>query len=270
MNLKGKKIVVIGGEGFLGKHLCKKLIDLKAKVISADNKKILKNQKEKKFKNKSQIHYYSVDATNENSMNLFYENIIKSQKKIDILIYTITTKPDDFYSPFTSASLKGWKKIISTELDGAFLAAKLFGKHMEKRKSGKMIFLSSIYGMVGNDQRIYEGSNLSKLRKLNSKNKKKQFSHAAYSVSKGGIITLTKFLAAYWGNKNINVNCISPGGIKSKRENKNFEKKYNEKVPLKRMANINDVLNAIIFLSSDNSNYITGHNLIVDGGWTSW
>ena len=270
MNLKGKKILVIGGEGFLGKNLCKKLLNLKAQVISADIKKTLQNHERKKSKNKSQIYHYSVDVTNENSMNLFYKNIIKSQKKIDILIYAITSKPDDFYSPFTTTSLKGWKKIISAELDGAFLAAKLFGKHMEKRKSGKIIFLSSIYGLVGNDQRIYEGSNLSKLRNLNSKNKKKQYSHAAYSVAKGGIISLTKYLAAYWGNKNININCISPGGVKSNRESKSFEKKYNDRVPLKRMANISDVLNAIIFLSSNNSSYITGHNLIVDGGWTSW
>ena len=201
MNLKGKKILVIGGEGFLGKNLCKKLLNLKAQVISADiKKKTLQNHERKKSKNKSQIYHYSVDVTNENSMNLFYKNIIKSQKKIDILIYAITSKPDDFYSLFTATSLKGWKKIISAELDGAFLAAKLFGKHMEKRKSGKIIFLSSIYGVVGNDQRIYEGSNLSKLRNLNSKIKK-QYSHAAYSVAKGGIISLTKYHSCLLGKQ---------------------------------------------------------------------
>ena len=96
------------------------------------------------------------------------------------------------------------------------------------------------------------------------------FSSPAYSVAKGGIISLTKYLAAYWGNRNIRVNCVSPGGIYNKSENKIFLRNYSKKVPMKRKARVEEVCDSIIFLSSDESSYINGHNLIVDGGFTAW
>ena len=103
------------------------------------------------------------------------------------------------------------------------------------------------------------------------KNKKKKiFSNSAYSTAKGGLISFTKFLSAYWAGRNIRVNCCSPGGIYNKNENKKFIKNYSSKVPLKRKAEINEIVNTIIFLASDKSSYINGHNLVVDGGFTAW
>ena len=131
--------------------------------------------------------------------------------------------------------------------------------------------MSSIYGVVGNDQRIYEGSNLDNLYTNQSNTSdKKIYSHSVYPVVKGGIISLTRYLAAYWGESNIRVNAISPGGIYHEGENEVFLKKYSEKVPLGRKANINEISSSVVYLSSDEASYITGQNLIIDGGWTAW
>ena len=184
----------------------------------------------------------------------------------------MTAKPNDFYLPYTECSLKGWQSVISAELDGVFLVTQSVGKIMEKKRRGSIILLSSMYGVVGNDQRIYKGSNLDNLyvNKKNKNNKKQIYSHSVYPTVKGGIISLTKYLAAYWGNKNIRVNCISPGGITHEGENKKFVSKYSEKVPLGRKCELDEISPAVVYLASDESSYITGQNIIIDGGWTAW
>jgi len=134
-----------------------------------------------------------------------------------------------------------------------------------------MIFLSSIYGIVGNDQHIYEGSNLHELYLGDNTSETKQiYSHPVYAAAKGGVISLTRFLAAYWGDNNIRVNCISPGGLAHPGENEEFLKRYSARVPLGRKAGLDDVSGAVVYLASDASAYVTGHNLVVDGGWTAW
>ena len=143
---------------------------------------------------------------------------------------------------------------------------------MEKREQGNIILISSIYGVVGNDQRLYENSNLAKLYADEEEEQERSqvFSHSVYPVVKGGVISLTRYLAAYWGNKNIRVNCISPGGVYHEGENETFVKKYSEKVPLGRKAEVREISGAVVYLSSDASSYVTGQNIIVDGGWTVW
>ena len=104
-----------------------------------------------------------------------------------------------------------------------------------------------------------------------TKNVDKQiYSHSVYSAVKGGIISLTRYLAAYWGDKNIRVNCVSPGGIDHEGENKKFVKKYSAKVPLGRKSKLNEISPSIVYLASDESSYVTGQNFIIDGGWTAW
>ena len=187
-------------------------------------------------------------------------------------IYSVTAKPHDFYAPFTECSLEGWQSVIHTELDGLFLVAQEVGRAMEKKEQGNIILISSIYGVVGNDQRLYEGSNLAKLYadKESEKERSQIYSHSVYPVVKGGIISLTRYLAAYWGGKNIRVNCISPGGVYHEGENETFVKKYSEKVPLGRKAEVREISGTVVYLASDESSYVTGQNIIVDGGWTVW
>ena len=258
-----KNIVIFGGNGALGKKLSEKLNKENYLVISAD-------KGNKGFKRvKSDLYVANADVVNLTSLKKLKNKIIKNFGRIDAVIYAVTYKSKDFYYSFDKLSLVSWRKIIDTELTGSFLVSQIFGEVFEKQKKGNIIFLSSIYGIVGNDHSIYKGSNLANVYS-NKKQKKKIFSNSAYSTAKGGLISFTKFLSAYWAGRNIRVNCCSPGGIYNKNENKKFIKNYSSKVPLKRKAEINEIVNTIIFLASDKSSYINGHNLVVDGGFTAW
>ena len=124
---------------------------------------------------------------------------------------------------------------------------------------------NNIIQEVNQDNSIYKTSETKEDKKISQ-----PYSHSVYPVVKGGVISLTRYLAAYWGEKNIRVNCISPVGVYHEGENETFVKKYSEKVPLRRKANIKEVSSTAVFLASEESSYITGQNIIVDGGWTAW
>jgi len=192
------------------------------------------------------------------------KNILTDFKKIDGLInnaaYTnidAIKNSDDITAPFEKFSFELWKKILDVDLSGVFNCCKVFGSQMVKQRKGTIVNIASIYGIVGNDQRIYGNS------KINSP--------VSYAAAKGGIITLTRYLAAYWYGKNIRVNTLTPGGvIDESYQSKEFIKKYSEKTILGRMARSDEYNGALLFLMSDASSYMTGANLVIDGGWTAW
>jgi NAD(P)-dependent dehydrogenase (short-subunit alcohol dehydrogenase family) len=149
---------------------------------------------------------------------------------------------------------------MAVNVDGYFYVAREAGTRMAARGRGSIIQTASIYGVVGPDQRIYEGSEYLG-HAINTP--------AVYSASKAAVIGLTKHLATYWGHRGVRVNALTPGGVRS-GQNHVFERQYAHRVPLGRMGEPEDMANALIFLASDASSYITGQNLIVDGGLTSW
>jgi len=271
-DLTEKVVLVVGGRGYLGRDFCHFLKKQDATVVSADMTTVsVAASNSSSGRDQSGVDQVNIDITDPESISKVIAGVVSKYKKIDVLVYSVSAKPDDFYLPYTECSLEGWQKVINAELDGVFLVTKEVGKVMEKQCYGSMILLSSIYGVVGNDQRIYEGANLDSvyLKDKQSSNKK-IFSHSVYPVVKGGLISLARYLAAYWGDKNIRVNCISPGGVAHEGENETFVNNYSYRVPLGRKAEKEEISGTVVFLSSDEASYINGQNIIVDGGWTAW
>jgi NAD(P)-dependent dehydrogenase (short-subunit alcohol dehydrogenase family) len=269
-DLNGKKALVVGGRGFLGRRFCAALAEFGATVYSADlpqpSLAAAADHSLPATANDT-FEQYNCDVSDPDSV----KDLVAHFPHIDVLVYSVTAKPRDFYRPFTECSLEGWQLVLRAELDGLFLVTQAVGKTMERAGAGSMIFLSSIYGIVGNDQHIYEGSNLRELYLGEEADKTKQvYAHPVYAAAKGAVISLTRFLAAYWGDNNIRVNCISPGGLAHPGENEEFLKRYSARVPLARKGGLDDVSGAVVYLASDASSYVTGHNLVVDGGWTAW
>ncbi|QTL99729.1 SDR family oxidoreductase [Iocasia frigidifontis] len=278
-DLENKSIVIFGGRGYLGTQFTEVLLKYGAIVHSVDIKDVNKtntnNIEQLKTEYPNKLCFYNCNATNKNEIEQVREEIKEKGFQIDVLINAITQKGEDFYKPFEKVSLEGWKIGINGNLTAAFLACQVFVPDMVESKQGSIINISSIYGIVGNDQRIYRGSNLDKCyldnESINSDDEEEQiYSHPVYPAAKGGVIALTKYLAAYYGKYNVRVNAISPGGVSYPEESESFIKNYSDRTPLGRKARPDEINGAIIFLSSRASSYVTGHNLVVDGGWTIW
>ena len=270
-SLEKKVIVMFGGNGHLGRQFCKAILDSGGKLYSCDTN-INETDEIKQLKKEypQQFNLIKVDATKTKELEIIYREIVTEEKKVDVLINATTMKSDDFYLPFEEVSLESWNIGILGNLTIPFLAIQTFIPIMKANKRGSIINISSHYGKVGNDQRIYEGSNLHEIYIKDSPDIKQIYSHGVYNAAKGGVNNFTRYLAAYYGTCNIRVNTLSPGGICNENENEVFLEKYSEKVPLGRKANIDEMNGALIFLASDASSYVTGHNLVVDGGYTIW
>lgn len=263
-DLKGKNVILFGGSGILGKQFARVLIDYNAKVISCD----LRESEEKI--DSSNIEYVVLDAGNESELLKFRDKIIEKYKHIDVIVNSLTAKHNDFYLPFDEVSTEGWEIGLRGNLTIPFMICKAFINQLVKQNFGSIVNISSVYGLVGNDQSIYEGSNLHEIYVKDSPEITQIYSHGVYNAAKSGLNNFTRYLAAYYGKNNIRVNTISPGGIEFPAENEVFLKKYGAKTPLGRKAKQEEMNGALIYLASDASSYVTGHNLVVDGGFTAW
>ena len=262
-DLRNKTIVLTGSAGRVGARFSEILSEAGANLILIDkdaekNEKLYKKIK-KQFKTNCLIS--NTDITNTKEIDNLIKVILKKYSKIDVLINNAHFIPRDHPNrdaPFEKYPYELWQKAVSDNLNGVFVCCQKFGKIMAKQKNGSIINISSIYGLVGPDQRIYGNSRLN--------------SPPFYSATKGAMVNLTKYLASYWGEKNVRVNTLTLGGIFDKKlhTNKEFVREYSKRTMLGRMSQVNDYDGAILFLSSDLSSYMTGANLIIDGGWTSW
>lgn len=263
-DLSSKTAILFGGSGMLGKQFTKTLLDYNANVISCDIQEC-----DEKISSPN-IEYVVLNAGNEKDLLKFRDDIIKKYDSVDIIINSITAKYKDFYLPFDEVSLEGWEVGLRGNLTVPFMICKAFIKKLCDQGYGSIINISSVYGLVGNDQSIYEGSNLHEIYVKDSPNLTQIHSHGVYNAAKGGLNNFTRYLAAYYGKYNVRVNTISPGGIEAPSENEVFLKKYGAKTPLGRKAKPDEMNGALIYLASDASSYCTGHNLVVDGGFTCW
>lgn len=263
-DLSGKNVILFGASGILGKEFSRTLADYNANLICCDMR-----ESESKIDSPN-VEYYTFDAGNENELNDFRDAVIKKYKKIDVIVNCVTAKYNDFYLPFDQVSLEGWEVGMKGNLTVPFMICKAFINTMCEQRSGSIINISSVYGLVGNDQSIYEGSNLHEIYVKDSPEITQIYSHGVYNASKAGLNNFTRYLAAYYGKYNIRVNTISPGGIEFPAENEVFLKKYGARTPLGRKAKLHEMNGALIYLASDASSYVTGHNIVVDGGLTCW
>ena len=269
-DLSGTVALVVGGRGYLGRRICTALLGAGAKVCAADRpRQSPAAAHDTDDAPLAGAHQFDVDAADPASVDALVSSVLAIHGGIDTLVFSVTTKPDDFYEAYTECSLAGWREILTAELDGAFLVTQRVGVEMARR-GGSMILLSSIYGVVGNDQRIYEGANLDQIYGEKAGTGGRIYAHAGYATAKGGLIALARYLAAYWGHAGVRVNCVSPGGVSHPAENAEFVRRYSERVPLGRKASVDDVSGAVLYLASPAASYVTGHNLLVDGGWTAW
>jgi len=258
-DLKDKVVLLVGASGLLGQQYSELLSEYGANVILADLNFSNCKKLESKLRKSYDVNPMSikVDITKKQSITKMIKQILKNYSKIDILINNaiFPEGPKERSVGFENFSLSVWNKVLSVNLTGVFLCCQEVGKVMVKQQEGNIINISSIYGLTGADQRIYGKS------KLNSS--------PAYAVTKSGILNLTKYLASYWHEKGIRVNTLSLGGVKNNQDSI-FIKNYSYKTMVGRMANKDDYSGSILFLASNASLYMTGSNLVVDGGWTAW
>ena len=270
-NLKNKIIIITGGSGFLGSEFSYTLSEVGAIPIILDkNKTSLELLKKKFFKKRQRGSFFLVDLNNETKVNVVINSIIKKYKKIDCLINAAGLTGEDmlktdcnFFEKFENYDFKLWQKALNGNLSSTFILTKSVAKYMLKRKKGSIINIASDVGIISPDHRIYEANKKINYEGVNFN------TPLSYSVAKSGIISMTRYLATYWAKKGIRVNCVSPAGV-YKNHNKKFVEQLSERIPLGRMAKPEELTGAIIYLCSDASSFVTGHNLVVDGGRTIW
>jgi len=263
-DLTGKTAVVTGAAGLIGNALCNALSEAGAIVAICD----IDFNKAVKLSTEITNNSFPVelDVTSINSLELAKDLVLNYTGRIDILINNAAindifdSKSSDLeQSSFENYPLELWEKSFNVNVTGTFLSCKIFGKEMAKKKSGSIINIASTYGIIGPDQSIYK----------DEKGNQKFYKSPSYPAGKGAIVNFTRYLAAYWGRYGVRVNTLSPGGVFDGQDEL-FVKNYSKKTMLGRMANPEDYKGPIVFLASDSSSYMTGANLIIDGGWTAW
>lgn len=238
MSLTGRKALVTGGKGHIGKAVCEALEELGSQVKILD--------------------LPECDLRDEIATREFARKTITEMGGLDILIhcaaYVGTTEDPGWSVPFEKQTVKAWDAALRVNVTSAFVVSQECQRAMAHSGHGSIIFLSSIYGMVGPDLRLYSDTNM--------------VNPAGYNASKGGILQLARYLATVFA-PHIRVNAVSPGGV-WRGQPEVFQERYVQRTPLKRMATEEDLKGAVAFLASDLSQYVTGHNLVVDGGFTIW
>ena len=261
MSLKGRVAVITGGAGHIGSVMAEALAECGAKTVLVDINEKGCQEKAKRIQKKYSVKTLSltVDLADAAQTKNIPHKVLDRLKRIDILIncasVTGRTPLEGWQVPFEQQSLASWRKALEVSLTSIFTLIQACAGALKSSGHGSLINISSIYGMVGPDMSIYKGTRI--------------LGHpAAYDAAKGGLLQLTRYLATTLAPQ-VRGNAISIGGVLRGHTNP-FLSQYCKKTPLKRMASEQDLKGAAVYLASDLSEYVTGHNLVVDGGWTAW
>lgn len=255
--LNNKSIIVTGAAGLIGKAFCLEIVKAGGNVILADvneeEGKEIEDKINEKY-NEEIAKFYKTDITNMESIKNLISFTLNKFGKIDALINNAYPRNKNYGKKYEDVTYEDFCENINLHIGGYFLITQQVSKVMIKQNYGNVINMGSIYGFAAPRFEIYEGTEMTM--------------PVEYAAIKGAIINLTKYLASYLGKYNIRMNCISPGGVFDNQP-ESFVENYSQKVLLeKRMANVNDLTGALLFLLSDGSKYITGQNIVIDGGWS--
>jgi len=261
--LDGSTAIVTGATGLLGPYHCEALSQAGAKVYITDVDFEACRHLAGRIENSVP---FELDVTNPAHFLQLKESLLTEQSAVDVLVNNAAIN-DKFENPETSLHmlrfenypLEMWRKSLDVNLTGVFLSCQVFGSMMAERGQGSIINIASTYGIVAPNQTLYK----------DPRGRQMFFKPPAYPATKAAVVHLTRYLAAYWGHCGVRVNCLSPGGVEN-GQNEHFVKSYSRATPLGRMARPSDYQDAIVFLAGSNSAYMTGHNLIMDGGFTIW
>ncbi len=241
--LKDKIIIVTGGSGLIGKGIVDKIRAEGGTCINA----------EISVETDAELNNIHCDITNEESIQQTIDTVVARFGRLDGLVNNAYPRTKDWGARFEDIPYESWKKNVDLQLNTSFIFCQKVLVQMKKQGSGSIVNIGSTYGVVSPDFTVYDGTEMT--------------SPAAYTAIKGGVINFTRYLAAYFGKYGVRANCVSPGGIFDS-QNPIFVKNYEHKVPLKRMGKPSDIAGPVAFLLSDDAAYVTGHNLMADGGWT--
>jgi NAD(P)-dependent dehydrogenase (short-subunit alcohol dehydrogenase family) len=279
-NLSGRTAIVTGGAGLLGVQFCRTLAQAGAQVLLADrNGPIAQTQARALEQEGLSVSSFEMDVTDPKSVEALVSITLKRYGRLDILVNSAALDPKfdpqhrgeaesgrelpptgDINSPgaFETFPLSAWNEALEVNLTGVFLCCQAASRPMLAQNQGVIINVSSIYGLVGPDQRVYQRPG-----------EQAQFKPVYYSVTKAGLLGLTRYLATYYTGTNIRANALTPGGVYNGHDEA-FLLAYSARTVMGRMAQKDELNGALLFLASDASTYMTGANLVVDGGWTAW
>ncbi len=266
--MNGKTAVVTGGCGLLGKEFCKTLAQAGATVIVADLDEAAAGRVADGINaTGGKAIACGVNVVDPASVTAMAEKAVVETGRLDVLVCSAAMDPKfdashtGHFNTFEDYPLQQWQDALNVNLTGLFLCAQAAVKPMKAQNSGVIINICSTYGLVGPDQRIYE--------KAGQDPAQRQFKPVFYSVTKSGVLGLTRYLSTYYHGTGIRANCLTPGGVFNNNDDE-FVKNYSARAVLGRMAHKDEMNGALLFLASDASTYMTGANVVVDGGWTAW
>ncbi len=264
--LDGRVAIVTGGAGLLGAEFCRTLAEAGATVIVSDlDEKAARNVADAILQSGYTARAACTNVTEADSVKKTVDSALSAFGRLDILVNSAALDPK--FDPESERAHSGafedyplalWQQALDVNLTGMFLACQAAVHPMLAQGSGTIINVASIYGVVSPDQRLYQ-----------HEGQPPRFKPVYYTVTKSGVIGLTKYLAAYYAGKNIRVNTLTPGGVFNDHDDE-FTQQYAARSIQGRMAEKDEMNGALLFLASDASSHMTGGNLIVDGGWTVW
>lgn len=270
-DLSDKKIIISGGGGFLGSFIALAVAEMGAFPILLDVDEDGLRQVRSKLQSEGfECDYYCLDLISKKDVSGTISRIVETQGRIEGLVNgaafamkNLSDGEGDFFAPFENYGKDEWEVALSVNLNGTFLLTQAVGAHMKAAGGGVIVNMASDVAIISPDQRIYEPDPNTGYEGVSFN------TPASYPVAKAGILSLTRYLATYWAKDGIRVNAISPAGVYRDHDPK-FVQQLIHRIPLGRMAEPHEVASPIVFLLSDASSFMTGANLVVDGGRTIW